>query len=47
MVILALPLPFLHQALQGDDVLYLTETAHAQIEPLHRKHTGSRDDRQL
>lgn len=39
LVVLALRLPFLHQALQGDDVLYLTEAAHAQIEPLHPKHT--------
>ncbi len=36
---LALRLPFLNQAFQGDDVLYLTEAAHAQIEPLHPKHT--------
>ncbi len=39
LVILALRLPFLNQAFQGDDVLYLTEAAHAQIEPLHPKHT--------
>jgi dolichyl-phosphate-mannose-protein mannosyltransferase len=39
LVILALRLPFLNQALQGDDVLYLTEAAHAQIDPLHPKHT--------
>lgn len=39
LVVLALRLPFLNQALQGDDVLYLTEAAHAQIEPLHPKHT--------
>lgn len=38
-VVLALRLPFLNQAFQGDDVLYLTEAAHAQIEPLHPKHT--------
>jgi hypothetical protein len=38
LVVLALRLPFLNQALQGDDVLYLTEAAHAQIEPLHPKH---------
>lgn len=36
---MALRLPFLNQAFQGDDVLYLTEAAHAQIEPLHPKHT--------
>lgn len=39
LIILALRLPFLNQAFQGDDVLYLTEAAHAQIEPLHPKHT--------
>ena len=39
LVVLALRLPFLNQALQGDDVLYLTEAAHAQSEPLHPKHT--------
>ena len=27
-------LPFLNQAVQGDDDVYLTEAAHAQIEPL-------------
>jgi hypothetical protein len=40
LVVLALRLPFLNQAFQGDDVLYLTEAAHAQIEPLHPKHTS-------
>src|SRR4029077_5055755 len=39
LVVLALRLPFVNQAFQGDDVLYLTEAAHAQIEPLHPKHT--------
>jgi len=39
LVVLALRLPFLNQALQGDDILYLTEAAHAQIEPLHPKDT--------
>jgi Dolichyl-phosphate-mannose-protein mannosyltransferase len=39
LVVLALRLPFLNQALQGDDILYLTEAEHAQIEPLHPKHT--------
>ena len=38
-VVFALRLPFLNQPFQGDDVLYLTEAAHAQIEPLHPKHT--------
>ena len=39
LVVLALRLPFLNQAFQGDDVLYLTEAAHAQIDPLHPMHT--------
>jgi 4-amino-4-deoxy-L-arabinose transferase-like glycosyltransferase len=39
LVVLALRLPFLNQAFQGDDVLYLTEAAHAEVEPLHPKHT--------
>jgi hypothetical protein len=37
-LVFALRLPFLHQAVQGDDVLYLTEAEHAQIEPLHPMH---------
>ncbi len=37
--VLALRLPFLNQAVQGDDVYYLAEAEHAQIEPLHPKHT--------
>jgi hypothetical protein len=32
-------LPFLGQAIQGDDDIYLTEGAHAQIEPWHPLHT--------
>ncbi len=36
--VLALRLPFLNQAVQGDDVYYLSEAEHAQIEPLHPKH---------
>ena len=28
-------LPFLNQPVQGDDDIYITEAAHAQIEPLH------------
>ena len=36
--VLALRLPFLNQAVQGDDVYYLAEAQHAQIEPLHPKH---------
>ena len=39
LVVFALRLPFLNQALQGDDILYLTEAEHGQIEPLHPKHT--------
>jgi Dolichyl-phosphate-mannose-protein mannosyltransferase len=39
LVVFALRLPFLNQAFQGDDILYLTEAEHAQIEPLHPKHT--------
>jgi hypothetical protein len=39
LVVFALRLPFLNQAMQGDDILYLTEAEHAQIEPLHPKHT--------
>ncbi len=37
--VLALRLPFLNQAVQGDDVYYLVEAEHAQIEPLHPDHT--------
>src|SRR6202166_3306609 len=36
--VLALRLPFLNQAIQGDDVYYLAEAEHAQIEPLHPTH---------
>ena len=36
--VLALRLPFLNQAVQGDDVYYLAEAQHAQIEPLHPTH---------
>ena len=36
--VLALRLPFLNQAIQGDDVYYLAEAQHAQIDPLHPKH---------
>ncbi len=35
---LALRLPFLHQAIQGDDLYYLYGAQHAQIEPLHPDH---------
>ena len=36
--VLALRLPFLNQAIQGDDVYYLYGAEHAQIEPLHPLH---------
>src|SRR5690349_9143571 len=32
---LLLRLPFLNQAIQGDDPIYLTEASHALIDPLH------------
>jgi 4-amino-4-deoxy-L-arabinose transferase-like glycosyltransferase len=35
---LALRLPFLNQAIQGDDVYYLYGAQHAQIDPLHPMH---------
>src|SRR6185437_12376591 len=38
--VILLRLPFLNQAVQGDDDVYLTEAAHAQIEPLHPEHTS-------
>jgi hypothetical protein len=38
--VLALRLPFLSQPIQGDDVYYLFGAQHAQIEPLHPKHTS-------
>jgi hypothetical protein len=37
-LVLALRLPFLHQAIQGDDLYYLYGAEHAQIEPLHPDH---------
>jgi len=39
-VVLAIRIPFLNQAIQGDDPIYLTEAAHAQVDPLHPKHTS-------
>jgi hypothetical protein len=36
--VLALRLPFLNQAIQGDDVYYLYGAEHAQIDPLHPTH---------
>jgi hypothetical protein len=37
-IVMALRLPFLHQAIQGDDLYYLYGAEHAQIEPLHPDH---------
>src|SRR5271154_5418515 len=37
-VVLLLRVPFLHQAIEGDDVFYLYGAEHAQIEPLHPNH---------
>ena len=34
-VLLLIRLPFLNQAIQGDDHIYLTEAQHALIDPLH------------
>ena len=39
-LVLLLRLPFLNQAIQGDDHIYLTEAAHALIEPLHPAHVS-------
>jgi hypothetical protein len=39
-LVLALRLPFLHQAIQGDDLYYLYGAEHAQIDPLHPTHTS-------
>src|SRR3989442_3799167 len=36
--VVLLRLPFLNQAVQGDDVYYLAEAQHALIEPLHPTH---------
>lgn len=38
LAVLLLRLPFLTQAMQGDDVIYLAGAQHAQIEPLHPSH---------
>jgi len=38
-VVLLIRLPFLNQAVQGDDDTYITEGEHALIEPLHPAHT--------
>ena len=37
-VVLLIRLPFLNQAIQGDDVYYLAAAEHAQIEPLDPNH---------
>lgn len=37
-VVLLIRLPFLNQAIQGDDPNYLAAAEHAQIDPLHPKH---------
>jgi 4-amino-4-deoxy-L-arabinose transferase-like glycosyltransferase len=39
-LVLALRLPFLNQAIQGDDVYYLYGAEHAQIEPFHPTHVS-------
>ena len=38
-LVLLIRLPFLNQAIQGDDHIYLTEAAHALIDPLHPDNT--------
>jgi len=38
-LVLSIRLPFLNQAIQGDDHTYLTEASHALIEPLHPDNT--------
>ena len=38
-LVLLLRLPFLNQAIQGDDHIYLTEAAHALVDPLHPNDT--------
>ena len=38
LLVLALRVPFLNQAIQGDDVYYLYGAQHAQIDPLHPLH---------
>ena len=34
-LVLLIRLPFLNQAIQGDDHIYLTEAQHALVDPLH------------
>jgi hypothetical protein len=38
--VVAIRIPFLNQAIQGDDHIYLSEAVHAQVDPLHPKHTS-------
>lgn len=38
LAVIALRAPFLHQAIQGDDLFYLYGAEHAQIDPLHPNH---------
>src|SRR5947209_3927289 len=38
-LVLLIRIPFLNQAVQGDDHTYIAEAAHAQVEPLHPLHT--------
>lgn len=40
LAVLLIRLPFLNQAIQGDDVYYLAGAQHAQLEPLHPNHTS-------
>ena len=37
-IVLLIRLPFLNQAIQGDDAYYLAQAEHAQIDPLHPSH---------
>jgi hypothetical protein len=39
LAVLLIRLPFLNQAIQGDDVYYLAGAEHAQLDPLHPNHT--------
>src|SRR5271165_5253194 len=39
-LVLLLRFPFLNQAVQGDDPVYIAEAAHALIDPLHPDHTS-------
>src|ERR1035441_1888437 len=38
-LVLLIRIPFLNQAIQGDDHIYLTEASHALIDPLHPDNT--------